>query len=211
VEQHYKEQFVQHEIIMEHLGAFSDDRNFLSWGHLIFSDLTAVAVGRTPQILLVRDPYDWVLARTRFFVSDEFEGHELLKEGTLSLEAILNMVILGVHEKIVPLAALFTYNAVAWLGTGAYLVRYEDLLAAVKNLDSESSEKYFETLFNACGIARPDDWRDRVRIGSDRKQSGTARENLTGVELDFPAELPDLQKKMVDMVAPGLRALLGYQ
>jgi hypothetical protein len=211
VEQHYKVQFVQHEIIMEHLGAFSDERNFLSWGHLIFSDLTAVAVGRTPQILLVRDPYDWVLARTRFFVSDEFEGHELLKEGTLSLEAILNMVILGVHEKIVPLAALFTYNAVAWLGTGAHLVRYEDLLAAVKDLDSKSSETYFEALFSACGIERPDDWRERVRIGSDRKQSGTARENLTGVELDFPAELPDLQKKMVDMVAPGLRALLGYK
>jgi hypothetical protein len=210
LDQHYKVQFVQHQIIMEHLGAFSDERNFLSWGHLMFTDATAVAVGRTPQIILVRDPYDWVLARARFFISDEFEGHDLLKEGTLSIDAILNMVVLGVHEKIVPLASMFTYNAVAWLGTGAHLIRYEDLVAAVKDLDGEGGEKFFAELFDACGIERPGDWRERVRIGSDRKQSGTARENLTGVSIEFPTELPDLQKQMVDMVAPGLRALLGY-
>src|SRR3954471_3269722 len=67
VEQQYSVQFVQHQIIMDHLGAFSDPRNFLSWGHLMFTDVTAVAVGNTPHILLVRDPYDWALARARFF------------------------------------------------------------------------------------------------------------------------------------------------
>ena len=70
---------------------------------------------------------------------------------------------------------------------------------------------FFAQLFEDCGIDRPDDWRERVRIGSDRKQSGTARENLTGVEIEFPSELPDLQKRMIDFAAPGLRALLGYQ
>lgn len=212
VEQQYAVQFVQQQIIMDHLGAFSDPRNFLSWGHLMFTDVSAVAVGKTPQIILVRDPYDWVIARARFFLSDEFEGHELLKEGTLTVDTLLNMMILGVHEKVVPLAALFTYNAVGWLGNGgAYLVRYEDLVAAVKNLDSDDADDFFARLFNACGIDRPDDWRERVRIGSDRKQSGTARENLTGVEVEFPAELPELQKRLVDMVAPGLRAILGYK
>jgi hypothetical protein len=101
-------------------------------------------------------------------------------------------MIFGVHEKAPPLAAMFVYNAVAWLGTGADLVRYEDLLAAVKDLESEQSERFFTGLFEACGIERPDDWRERVRIGSDRKQSGTARENLTGVSI-------------------GLRELLGYK
>lgn len=210
VEQQYHVQFVQSQIIMDHLGAFSDPRNFLSWGHLMFGDVSAVAVGKTPQIVLVRDPYDWVIARARFFLSDEFEGHELLKEGTLRVETLLNMMILGVHEKVVPLAALFTYNAVGWLGNGAYLVRYEDLVAAVKNLDSDDADAFFAGLFEACGINRPDDWRDRVRIGADRKQSGTARENLTGVGVEFPSELPELQKRVVDMVAPGLRGILGY-
>ena len=210
VPQQYAVQFIQHQILREHIGAFSDERNFLSWGHLMFTDMTSVAVGTARHALLVRDPYDWVLARARFFISDEFQGFELLKEGSLSIEAILNMMILGIHDKAPPLAALFTYNAVAWLGTGAYLVHYEDLIAAVKDLDSDEAEQFFAGLFDACGIQRPDDWRERVQIGSDRKQSGTARENLTGVEIELPRELPDLQKRMIDFAAPGLRELLGY-
>jgi len=50
-----------------------------------------------------------------------------------------------------------------------------------------------------------------VRVGSDRKQSGTARENLTGVGVELPKELPELQKRMVDFAAAGLRELLGYK
>lgn len=211
VEQQYNAQFIQHQILRDHVGAFADDRNFLSWGHLMFNDATAVAVGRARHILLVRDPYDWVLARARFFISDEFQGFELLKEGTLSVDAILNMMILGIHEKAPPLAALFTYNAVAWLGTGVRLVHYEDLIAALKDLDSESAERFFTELLDACGIERPDDWRERVRIGSDRKQSGTARENLTGIGIELPTELPEHQKRMVDFAASGLRSILGYE
>jgi hypothetical protein len=210
VEQHYTTQFIQAQIIERHLAAFSDPRNLLSWGHLMFNDYSAVAVGRVRQIVLVRDPYDWVIARARFFLSDEFGGFEILKEGTLSVDGLLNMMIFGVHEKAVPLASTFVYNAVAWLGTGVHLVRYEELVAAVKDLDSDTAERFFASLFEACGIDRPDDWRERVRVGSDRKQSGTARENLTGVSVEFPTELPDMQKKMVEMVAPGLRELLGY-
>lgn len=211
VEQHYTTQFIQAQIIERHLAAFSDPRQLLSWGHLMFNDYSAVAVGRVRQIVLVRDPYDWVIARARFFLSDEFGGFEILKEGTLSVDALLNMMIFGVHEKAVPLASTFIYNAVAWLGTGAYLVRYEDLVAAVKDIDSDTAELFFTGLFAASGLERPDDWRERVRVGSDRKQSGTARENLTGVSVEFPSELPEMQKKMVDMVAPGLRDLLGYR
>src|SRR5262245_33500013 len=66
VDRQYTTQFIQHQILGSHLGAFADDRNFLSWGHLMFTDATAVAVGNVRQILLVRDPYDWVLARARF-------------------------------------------------------------------------------------------------------------------------------------------------
>jgi len=211
VERQYNVQFIQHQILRDHVGAFADPRNFLSWGHLMFNDSTAVAAGNARHILLVRDPYDWVLARARFFISDEFKGFELLKEGTLSIDAILNMMILGIHEKAPPLAALFTYNAVAWLGTGVHLVRYEDVIAALKDLDGDQAKRFFSELFDACGIEQSNDWRERVRIGSDRKQSGTARENLTGIGIELPAELPDLQKRMVDFAASGLRSILGYE
>jgi len=210
LDQQYTAQFIQAEILDRHLSAFSDPRNMLSWGHLMFSDYSAVAAGRVRQILLVRDPYDWVMARARFFLSDEFGGFAILKEGTLTVDALMNMMIFGVHEKAPPLATVFVYNAVAWMGTGVHLVRYEDLLAAVKNLDNESAEQFFAELFEAGGIERPADWRERVRVGSDRKQSGTARENLSGVDVEFPSKLPEMQRKMVELAAPGLRSLLGY-
>lgn len=210
VDRQYTLQFVQHQILMEHLGAFSDERNFLSWGHLMFSDITAVATGRARQILLIRDPYDWVLARARFFISDEFQGMELLKDGTIGVEAIMNMMILGIQEKAPPLTALFTHNAVGWFGTGVHLLRYEELIDALKHIDDEKGEAFFKNLLEVCGIDCPHDWRERVKIGSDRKFSGTARENLTGAAVELPKELPDLQKRMVDFAAPGLRAMLGY-
>ena len=37
------------------------------------------------------------------------------------------------------------------------------------------------------------------------------RENLAGPDNEIPEELPDMQKRLVDTAAPGLRALLGYQ
>jgi len=52
--------------------------------------------------------------------------------------------------------------------------------------------------------------RKRIKIGSDRNQSGTARENLDLKGQDIPNELPAKQKQLVDYAAPGLRAILGY-
>jgi hypothetical protein len=78
-------------------------------------------------------------------------------------------------------------------------------------VDSDDSERYFAKTLGYCGIKTlPDDWRERVRVGSDRKQSGTARENLVGLAMDVPDELPDAQKRLVEYALPGLRALLGY-
>ncbi len=78
-------------------------------------------------------------------------------------------------------------------------------------LDTPAGEAYFTSVLSSCGIeALPGDWRARVRVGSDRKQSGTARENLRGVAAEVPDELPDTQKKLVDFAAPGLRQILGY-
>ena len=162
----------------------------------------------------VRDPYNWVLARARFFLSDSFQGAlEHLKGGSVSVEEVLNMMIFGIHKKAPTLYEIFTHNAVSWLGTKAKLLRMEDLLLHVKNLDKLEAEAFFVQLLQDCGISElPDDWRERVKVGSDREQSGTARENLVGGGMfDLPDELPDMQKRLVNYAAPGLRAILGYE
>ena len=80
-----------------------------------------------------------------------------------------------------------------------------------RTLESDEAEVYFRALLEACGISPvPGNWRERVQVGSDRKRSGTARENLTGIAVDLPDSLPERHRRLVDYAAPGLRQLLGY-
>ncbi|MGZ9099512.1 MAG: hypothetical protein ACXW3O_07400 [Brevundimonas sp.] len=213
VEQHHDRDFVQIPNMHLHLDAFNPHAPMLSCGHLLFSDQSLANIRHARHILLVRDPHDWVLARARFFVSEEFEQENIahLKSGLFSAEAILNMMIFGIHQKSPALIDIYTHNAAAWLGTGVHLVRYEDAMRAVNDIDSPESDAFFADLLAAAAIDRPDDWRERVTIGADRKQSRTARENLKLPDgLVFPTVLPETQRRLVEFHAPGLRALLGY-
>lgn len=211
VEQQYSEQFIQWPNLQQHLRAFDPEACYLSWGHLLYTDASVMELQGVRKLILVRDPYDWVLARARFFLSDEFQGNiDHVKGGAITIEELLNLMIFGVYQKAPPLSEIYTFNAAAWLGIGAAMVRYEDLVANLKRLDGPEAEAYFTDILTVCGIRPPEDWRERVRIGSDRKHSGTARENLTGLALEIPNELPPIQKRLVDFAAPGLRALLGY-
>lgn len=212
VAQQYHEAFIQFPNLRQHLRAFSAKTPALSWGHLLFCDDAAIVLKKVHHILLVRDPYDWVLARARFFLSDNFEAHlEHLKGGNASMDTILNMMIFGIHQKVPSLWDIYTHNCVSWLGTSVHIVKYEELVAHCADIERAQAKSYFSSLFAQCGIpALPADWRERVSLGSDRKQSGTARENLTSDPVAIPNVLPDAQKRLVDYAAPGLRALLGY-
>lgn len=214
VEQHHDRDFVQIPNMHQHLDAFDPRAPKLAAGHLLFSDQSAANIRYARHILLVRDPYDWVLARARFFVSDAFEQENiqhLKTPGLFSAEALMNMMIFGVHQKSPALNDIYTHNAAAWLGTGVHLVRYEELAAAVRDIEAPQSEALIADLLAAAGIARPSDWRERVITGADRRKSRTARENLGMPRgLVFPDVLPDTQKALVDYHAPGLRRLLGY-
>jgi hypothetical protein len=210
-EQQYHATFIQLPLLRQHMAAFAGKPPYASWGHLLFSDDSAVAVRNVRHIVLVRDPYDFVLARARFFLSDAFQGPlNNIKNGAADIESVLNMMIFGAFQKNPTLVEIFTYNAVAWMGTEAKLFRYEDILQHLKDLNAPAAETFFRGFLGDCGIdPLPDDWRERVAVGADRKHSATSREHLTGV-IQVPDELPAAQKRLVDFHAPGLRAMLGY-
>lgn len=212
VEQQYHKTFIQYPILREHLAAFARVKPFLSWGHMLYGDASAIALRQIHHLLIVRDPYDWVLARARFFLSDTYQGSlDIIKGGNLAIEDVMNMMIFGIPDKAPALPDVFTHNAAAWLGTHAKILQFEELLQNVKALETDTAEAFFAGLFEQLSMGElPDDWRERVRIGSDREQSTTARENLSRMTADVPDELPDEQKRLVDYAAPGLRSLLGY-
>jgi hypothetical protein len=213
VEQQYHKAFIQYPNLRECQDAFARARPFLSWGHLLYADDSAIALRGVRHLLLVRDPYDWVLARARFFLSDTFQGSmDHLKGGNVTVEDMLNMMIFGIPDKAPTMYEIYTHNAVAWLGTSARVLKFETLLEHVRALETDAAESFFAGLLESAGMGElPPDWRERVRIGSDREQSGTARENLAGGTADVPDELPDVQKALVDYAVPGLRKVLGYE
>jgi hypothetical protein len=211
VAQHYPDDFIQYATLSRHARAFAASPPLLSWGHLFFSDVSAIATAPARKILLVRDPYSWVLAKARFMLSDEFTGElDFLKAEPISAAQLINLTIFGIPRKNPGLRDTYTHNAAAWLGSDIYLVRFEELQAALRDLASASAEHYFTALLGACGIEVPDDWRDRVKIGADPARSGTARANLSGRNTDLPEQLTPQQCQLVDFTCPGLRALLGY-
>ncbi len=212
VEDQYQVQFIQWGNLKEHRRAFEPARHMLSWGHLLFSDASAVEAAPARKIVLVRDPHTWVLARARFFLSDEFGDNSLLvKRGEITADTLLNLMIFGIHGKAMPMRDMFSFNAIAWLGADCTMIRYEDILGALKDLESAHAEAFFLGLFAAAGLPRvPADWRERVAIGADRQQSGTARENLSEGGIEIPRALTAQQKALVEFAAPGLRTFLGY-
>lgn len=211
VEQHYNAAFIQWPNLQDNRAAFSRDKPRLSWGHLLFSDASAIETSGCRRVVLVRDPYDWVLARARFFLSEQFSANlDHLKHGGLKVEDLLNLMIFGIYGKAPTMAEQYRFNAVAWLHTGSLMLRYEDLVRHANATETPEAEAYFAQLLDHCGIAVPGNWSDRVTVGADRKQSATAREKLELGGVALPDTLPDGQKALVDAAYPGLRALLGY-
>jgi len=212
LDQHFKAGFIQIQSMQNDHVAWDKDKPTLSWGHLLYSDNSSIFLKDTRKVLLVRDPYDWILARARFFMSEEFKGNVgHISDHNVTAEQFINMMIFGIHQKVPNLKEIYTHNGVAWMHSDTLVLKFEDLLHAVKNLDEPEAEVFFRKVLDACGIDTPDDWRERVRVGSDKKQSGTARENLTKIRMEFPDTLPEGQKKLIDFAVPGLREVLGYE
>ena len=211
VDQQYSVDFIQYPTLKEHHKVFSASPPKLSWGHLLFGDGPSIVLKDVSHILLIRDPYDWVLARARFFLSDSFQGNlEHLKNDAVDIEDFLNMMIFGIYNLFPTMREIYENNAVAWLGTSANVIRYEDLITHVLSPETKEAEAFFVKLLGLANIELPQDWIDRVKVGSDRKQSGTARENLKLKGKPVPDILPDVQKQLVDYACPNLRKVLGY-
>ena len=212
IDQQYREQFIQWPNIRQHLDAFDPGRNYMSFGHLFFTDGPAIELAHVRKILLYRDPHDWVLSRARFYLSEEFQGElEHLKDGRISVDDLLTLMIFGIRNIVPSLSNMYELNVVGWLASDVFPVRYEQLRDHVKDIETPEAEAYFGALFDACGISPlPQNWRERVTVGADRRQSGTARENLTGIRLKLPDELPEKHCRLIEYAAPGLRSILGY-
>lgn len=213
--QTYRPFAVDHDWHEHALGMGNPDKKFFC-GHVNFGLKTLLASRDFNQVLLVRDPFDYVMSYARFFYSEEFQAPIalLLRREGLPFNAALSVVINGVYDPQYYFASVgdvYRDNAIKWLRL-AHLVRYEDIIAAVQSIDEPRSELFLKDLLARFGILDlPDDWRERIRIGVDPGISATASHQINLPEgSETMGGLPEAARQEIEALYPGLRAALGY-
>lgn len=192
---------------------FKDSEKFsMMWSHLPCSPHVEEIFQNVKKILLVRDPYDWVLARRRWLCSKEVANN---KSESLNFNGdIIKQLIYGT-ETVRPLRSFYE-DIIAWLNPSVELLRYEDLIQHINNIDTEEAKNFFSNLLSWAGITElPDDWKQRIKLSSDKKYSPTHRSNLNicsfTVAMTENETLHDSYKKLIDFSNPNLRKILGYE
>jgi len=212
-DQTYSTDFIDAENVRKHLSALIEEQAYFSWGHLAFSEFTAPVLRKVRKLLLIRDPYDYVLSLSRFLLSEHptNELSKYIKKMELTASEVMRIVIFGVYgpHDHPGVEHVYFKNALAWLGEDTYLIRFEDLQTHVADPTTEAADEYFTKLLEAAGIAKPNDWSTRLKVGSDPRLSWTSRSYVIGPS-SLPEKLGSLERSLVDCAAPRLRALLGY-
>ena len=120
------------------------------------------------------------------------------------------MMILGIPEKAPPLLTLYTYNAVAWLGTGVHLVRYEELVGSLDDLDGERGDR-FSVRYSRLAGSNARTIGESASAWAPTANKAVRPGTISRESTMIPTELPQYLRKMIDFAAPGLRELLGYR
>lgn len=187
-------------------------------GHVDFSPFSGTSLRGMKKIILVRHPEDYCLSYARFILSKEAQERsalfKVIGDHQLSFGEIVRLTITGFHyqnDMIPSVQAQFVSKALAWCDHETYLVRYEDLVFALRDMESEAAGKIFGGIFEFLQIPLPDDWRLRVTAGAAKGLSTTHPKNLTFTSSleDRTTLLPD-ERRLLNVVAPGLCEALGY-
>jgi hypothetical protein len=191
-------------------------RSKLFTGHVNFDRATLLFARQCRHVLIVRDPYDYVLAQARYLCSDSMaaEHSTFVKTNRLRFEEIFSLIVFG--SPIAPywpsVQEIFMRNAVAWLALGVPVFCYEDVVFHLPRIGNRESDIYFAQLLSVIGFTSlPEDWRERVRHGANPLISASWRYNLKmSSGASIPDHLSEGQRQLVDVAYPGLRACLGY-
>lgn len=166
------------------------------------------------MVVQVRHPLDNSYSLARHISRPEMRDWDKLSEYIVDKGAPLSEVVFycltglkfaGVEvEGVVDRYTRF----LAWRALGARLSKYEDLIQAIRELGSATSDQYFAGLLSDFGIGRPGDWEERVAAGSHGDLSWT----YTGIhERETAPEIEAAHAAILRMTAADVLAELGYR
>lgn len=190
------------------------DKKFFT-GHLARDLKTSRMVENLKKIILIRDPkmYALSLARALYHQKKPWwtDIADFIQEHQIPFYEAVSYAIVGEHhgkDYIVPLNVSYIKYAIQWFDDADIIVRYEDLIKHIQNIDTPASYQYFNQLLTAIGIPMPDDWKQRVKAGA---RTSISASYIKGQCQDEEGLFTEAHSMMLELVAPGLRKLLGYE
>jgi hypothetical protein len=97
-------------------------------------------------------------------------------------------------------------NYLGWYVYGADVIRYEDLVQSVRDVNGAASKLFFERLLRLVDVDLPEDCRDRVSAGGSPELSWTYS-NLEDGEDKYPSR--GLVEKLVEANCAAVYELLS--
>ena len=142
-----------------HLKALGSEQHNFFTGHMNHTPITSYLLKPFRHILIIRDPYAYVLSYARFFYTKQiYETTKLgkfVQDRNLPFDEVVPYIIRGWSfegESHPSVNNIYIHNAISWFGPKCKVVKYEELRENVRNINSAESEGYFGEILEFLGI-----------------------------------------------------------
>lgn len=209
---------VNHEWI--HTGNDKSIKGSMEQGKRYFTGNLMQDIGTTrdvegfKMVILIRNPrtYTLALARSLYHPSRHWwtDIATFVQENQIPFTEAITYAIVGQHygnDTIIPINDMYLKFALQWFDNAAIIVKYEELMEHIIKIESSESYSYFYKLFESVGIPMFTDWKERVIAGSQPFLSASFIEGQVQENTELLTEAHEL---MLQLIAPGLKKMLGY-
>jgi hypothetical protein len=161
-----REQFVMYDDIAT---TFPLQETQVVVGHVPWCVDAVLAARGVPQILLIRDPIDVLVALSRAaFAPNETRPDYVFVRENLTLHEYMALLVTGYNiggVSVGPYSRFLHEFMLGWYGQDVFLIDFSELTSLKQSL--------LESILEFCGVDLPSDWRKRVAAGMSPSLSAT--------------------------------------
>lgn len=177
----------------------------LMFGHLPFDGDSLFCVRGIPQILLMRDPVENLLALARAAYDPRIDRPDyVFARRFLTIREYMTALVQGYEiegVRVAPFDRFMQEFLMGWSSSSLLLIDYKEILAIVSRPNSPEAMEILSVLLDYCGSTLPPDWKERVEAAGNRGISSTY---LPPLPDDVRMSALDHARNLMTGYAPGV-------